>query len=240
MRNVPSSVIDLNADLGEGFPNDARLLELVSSASLCCGAHAGDRDTLRSTLEIAKSRGVHVGAHPGFPDREGSGRREQDVSAVGVERLILEQVEFLASLAGEVGVDLLFLKPHGALYNQAQRQEEVARGVVSAARRLGLPLLGQPESILKRLAQAAEVLLITEGFPDRRYNPEGRLIARTAPDSVLRDHSEIEAQVDRLVHQGVATLCIHGDEPNAVENASLVRAVLLRRQISVRFWGARN
>lgn len=224
--------IDLNADLGEGFPNDSAILDRVTSASVACGAHAGDRETIVRTLVEAKRRGVIVGAHPGYADRAGFGRREQSLSAAEVERLIVEQVNFLAEVADGVGLSLGFVKPHGALYNQAQRQAEVADGVVAALSRLRLPLLGQPGTILEARSRGACVRYITEGFPDRRYRDDGRLVPRSEPGAVLHEPKEIEAQVVRLVDQGVLTLCIHGDDPHAVANAETVRAILGRQGIA--------
>ncbi len=231
-----SKSIDMNADLGEGFPNDARLLDLVTSAGVSCGAHAGDRRTILATLSAAKVRGVAVGAHPGYPDRDRFGRAEQAATAEDVERLIVEQVEALRVLAGEAGVRLRFVKPHGALYNQSQREEAHARGVVAAAGRLGLPVLGQPGSRLSRLAGDAKVRFVAEGFPDRRYTLDGRLVPRDRPDALLHEPAEVEAQVVRFVNEGIATLCIHGDDPRAVANAEKVRAVLVRQGIAPRFW----
>ena len=126
------SRIDLNADLGEGFPWDDDLLDRVTSASLSCGAHAGDVESIRRTLRSAISRGVVVGAHPGFPDREGFGRRERETSRDEAEALVLEQVAALARLAEEVGGVIRFVKPHGAFYNQAQTDPEIASGIVAA------------------------------------------------------------------------------------------------------------
>ncbi len=227
--------IDLNADLGEGCPNDRALLERVSSASVSCGAHAGDPMTIRQTLRDARDCGVVISAHPGYPDREGFGRRERVVTALEVEHLILEQVEALERLAQEVGASLHFLKPHGALYNQAQRQEPAARGVLGAARRLGFPVLAQPGSLVESLAPELGVPCILEGFPDRRYRPDGSLAPRSEPGAVLHYLNEIQAQVLRLVLEGrVATLCIHGDEPAAVANADRVRQILGRNGIAIK------
>ena len=162
--------IDLNADLGEGCPNDRLLLERVTSASVCCGAHAGDPATIRQTLRNGWECGVVLGAHPGYPDRDGFGRRERSVTTEEVEQLILEQVSGLMRLAELEVVAVRFLKPHGALYNQAQRQADVAQGVLSGALELSLPLLGQPGTLLETLAGRQGVRFIAEGFPDRRVS----------------------------------------------------------------------
>jgi 5-oxoprolinase (ATP-hydrolysing) subunit A len=227
--------IDLNADLGEGFPNDRSLLELVTSASICCAAHAGSRETIRQTLEIASARAVVVGAHPGYADRDGFGRRDQSLTRKQLIDLIRSQLDLLLELAGETDARVAFLKPHGALYNQAQRQLDVATPVVFAAEIFQLPLLGQPESVLEATAREHGVPFIAEGFPDRRYRADGSLVPRSEPDAVLIDPREIEAQVVRLVHDGrVATLCIHGDDPRAVANAMNVRKILETHGISIR------
>jgi UPF0271 protein len=230
---VNEQSIDLNADLGEGFPNDAALLARVTSASVACGAHAGEPATLERTLAEARDRRVAVGAHPGYADRAEFGRRELHLPPGAVTRLIIEQVESLGRLAVPLGVPIRFVKPHGALYNQAQREEDIAAEVIAALSQLGLPLLGQPASVLESRARAAGVPYITEGFPDRRYRHDGRLMPRSEAGAILHDPAEIEAQVVRLVAQGVMTLCIHGDDPRAVANAETVRAILDRQGIAL-------
>jgi len=227
--------VDVNADLGEGFPNDLMLLERVASASVNCGAHAGDPASIRRTLAAARDRGVVVGAHPGHPDREGFGRRERDLSAAEVERLVVGQVGDLRRIADDLGVAIRFLKPHGALYNQAQRGGEAARGVVAAAVALGLPLLGQPATPLERSARAAGLAYIPEGFPDRRYRTDGSLTPRSEPGAVLHDPEELAENVRALASGGrVRTLCLHGDEPDAVANADRLLALLRELGVAVR------
>lgn len=231
-----SGFVDINADLGEGFPNDARLLDLVTSASVCCGAHAGSPETIRATLEAARARGVPVGAHPGYPDREHFGRAVLE-GIVDEKGLILKQLSALRAIAGPLDIPLRFLKPHGALYNQAQADDRVARQVVLAARDEGLAILGQPGGHVERIAEESGLRFVSEGFPDRRYGPDGRLVPRSRPDAMLTDPEEFEAQVERLAGSGVQTLCIHGDDPRAVENALRLRAALDRLKITPRFWG---
>ncbi len=227
--------IDLNADLGEGFANDFAILERVTSASISCGAHAGDPDVIRRALARGAELGVVLGAHPGFPDREHFGRRERPISAVETVRLVLEQVGWLIRMAAEVTASIRYLKPHGALYNQAQRDGAVARGVVEACAELGLPLLGQPASMVERQARQAGVRFFAEGFPDRRSNADGSLVPRDRPGAVLTDVNEIHEHIIFLLDQGrFATLCVHGDDPRAVENAGLVRRVMAERGVAAR------
>jgi UPF0271 protein len=225
--------IDLNADLGEGCPWDVPLLDRVSSASVCCGTHAGDLPTARRTLAEAVARGVVVGAHPGYFDREGFGRRERELDERTLHGQILEQVRDLSAIAAELGARLQFLKPHGALYNQAQRSERHAKAVVSAARDLDLRLLGQPGSVLEVWARREGVRFVPEGFADRGYDADGRLIPRGEPGAVLSDPALIEAQVLRLIDQGIMTLCVHGDDPQAVALADRVRQLLDRAGVRV-------
>ena len=238
--NVPSApgAIDLNADLGEGFPNDRALLALVTSASICCGAHAGDRDTIRKTLSDAQ----RTGRGRRCPSRLPRSRRlrppRSEPHRAQVTDLICSQFAELTNIAREFDIDIAFLKPHGALYTQAQRDINVAGPVVRAAQVLQLPLLGQPGSVLEAEANANGVPYVAEGFPDRRYQDDGSLVPRSQPDAVLKSSAEIEAQVLRLVgERRVATLCIHGDDPHAVGNAELVREVLTRHGIAVRSFG---
>ena len=157
--------IDLNADLGEGFPNDRVLLGLVTSASICCGAHAGSAEVIRQTLVDARDHGVVVGAHPGFDDRDGFGRRERKVSTKQVIDLLNDQFGRLTEIAQELGVQVEYVKPHGALYNQAQGQPEIAAGVVLALCGFRIPLLGQPGTLLELKARDYGLRLHCRGLP---------------------------------------------------------------------------
>jgi 5-oxoprolinase (ATP-hydrolysing) subunit A len=232
----PMRFIDINADLGEGFPLDARLLELTTSASICCGAHAGSPETIRSTMKAARARGIPIGAHPGYPDRVNFGRLAPE-SPIDVKGLMLDQLETLRGLAESVGIPLRFIKPHGALYNQAQIDPEIARPVVESALAADLAIFGQPHSQVETIAAELGVRFVSEGFPDRRYGSNGRLVSRSRPDAILTDPGEFEAQVERLALSGVRTLCIHGDDPRAEDNARRLRAALDRLKIVPRFWG---
>jgi UPF0271 protein len=226
--------IDVIADLGEGFPNDEALLDLVTSAAISCGAHAGDPDTIRRVLRAARDRNVVVGAHPSYPDREGFGRRDRDMTAGEVGALIREQYAALHRLAVEEGVTIRFLKPHGALYNQAQRQDEPARGVVVAAMALRLPLLGQPGTFLEATARAAGLTFIPEGFPGRRYRSDGSLAPRTEPDALLSPEKLTDNVRALLSPRRVRTLCLHGDHPDVLAKALRLRAILAELAIPIR------
>ncbi len=226
--------IDLNADLGEGFRWDDALLDRVSSASVCCGAHAGDRATIEATLRAAVERRVVVGAHPGYADRAGFGRRERSIDREAVFDLIVDQVDGLIGIAKSMNQNIKYIKPHGALYNQAQRDREIARGVIDAAFERSLPVLGLMGGVLADLAVDRGVRFVAEGFPERRYRADGSLVPRDHGDAILSDPQEIEEQIHALIERGVETLCIHGDAAHAVAVADLVRSVCSRSRIQVR------
>ena len=218
--------IDLNADLGEGCPWDEALLDRVTSASVCCGAHAGDPATSLQTLRWAAGRGVVVGAHPGYADRERFGRRDQDLPGDDLEALVEGQLQNLERLAGQLDMPIRFVKPHGALYNQAQGDREIAARLLDPVARRGLPVLGQPGGQVEAIAIGRGLPFIAEGFADRRYRADGRLVPRTEPGAILEDPAEIRAQILSLVERGFATICLHGDNPRSVELADLVLATL--------------
>jgi len=230
--------IDLSADLGEGCPNDELLMHHVSSASIACGAHAGDDLAITATLRMARASGVVAGAHPGFADREGFGRREQRVSGEEVAEIVRTQVLHLCTLADAEGVAIRFVKPHGALYNQAQRDPKIAQGIVAAIRDLrikGLAVVGLPDSEVERAAVGSRVPFLAEGFADRGYREDGQLIARGEPGAILDSPVAIAEQVVRLARGGrVRTLCVHGDDPRAVAHAIIVRQALDDAGIVVR------
>ncbi len=218
--------IDLNADLGEGFPWDVALLDRVTSASVACGLHAGDAEVMERTLRLARDRGVVMGAHPSFDDRAGFGRVEQDLEADAIRGLVAGQIDTLAGVGEALGVPIRFVKPHGALYNQAQRDPSVAGAILKSLAGRGLPILGLPGGEVGRLAAWHGVAFVGEGFADRRYRADGRLVARAEPGAILEDPEEVRAQVLALVERGVRTLCIHGDDPRSVALADLVIATL--------------
>ena len=232
-RGVRPRAIDLNADLGEGSGHDAELLRAVTSASICCGAHAGGHATALATIVEAKRLGVATGAHPGYPDREGFGRRERSASAAEVASIVRSQLQAIAGWAAEAGASIRFVKAHGALYNQAQRSTSIAEGLIAAVADSGLPILGLPGGVLEECARAAGLRFVSEGFVDRRYRADGSLVPRVEPGAILDDPAESEAQAVALARLGLETLCIHGDDPGAVALADRVRAALERAGIAV-------
>lgn len=238
--------IDLNSDLGESLGpwpmgDDAALMTSISSANIACGFHAGDPGAMRATIALAKSHGVAIGAHPGFPDLVGFGRRELKASPQEVEDLVLYQVSALAGMAGAQGVRLQHVKPHGALYNMACRDRALADAIARAVAAYDktLTLFGLPESELLKAGQRAGLRAAAEVFADRAYERDGSLASRHKPGSVIHDRGAVIERAVRMVRdrQVVAvdgtvipltadTICLHGDTPGAAGLARAVRAGL--------------
>jgi UPF0271 protein len=226
--------LDLNCDLGEGCAFDGELMPLITSANVGCGFHAGDASSARAALRLAAKHGVQVGAHPGYPDREHFGRRELSQPEDQIFEECLYQVGALAGLAKAEGVALRYLKPHGALYNQACRDDAYARPVVAAAALFELSVMGLPAS---RLAVAAvgRCPFVAEGFADRRYRPDGSLVPRTEANAFVDDVDEAVRQAAWLLQsRGVRTLCVHGDNPHALDFVRRLRAALLKQAVNLR------
>ncbi len=226
--------LDLNCDLGEGCPHDAELMPLITSASIACGFHAGDPATAHAALRAARAHGVQVGAHPSFPDREHFGRQEMSRSEEQIFEDCVYQIGALAGLARDVGLELRYVKPHGALYNMACRDDAYARPVVEAVTLFGLDLMALPESRLEALS-AGWCPFVREGFADRRYLSDGSLVPRSRPDAFVEDPTDAVQQAEWLLRErGVRTLCVHGDNPQAVAFVRELRDTLLRRDITIR------
>lgn len=226
--------LDLNCDLGEGCPIDADLMPLITSANVGCGFHAGDSGSARAALRLAAKYGVQVGAHPGYADRENFGRRELQRSEDQVYEECNYQVGALSGLARAEGLRLCYLKPHGAIYNQACRDEAYARPVVAAAELFGLALMGLPGSQLEA-ASAGKCRFVAEGFADRRYRPDGSLVPRSEPNAFVHDADEAVVQAEWLLRtRGVRTLCVHGDNPQALEFIRRLRGALVARGVNLR------
>lgn len=245
--------IDLNADVGESFGAytlglDAEVLAQVSSCSVACGLHAGDPQVMRRTVAMARAQGVAVGAHPGYPDLVGFGRREMRCTPDEVTQFVLYQVAALGGFCRAEGVPLRHVKPHGALYNQAARDPVLARAIVAGIKAYDpeLILFAPPGSQLAAAGEEAGLTVALEGFADRAYNADGTLVSRHLPGAVLRDPAAIAARVLRLVQTGrltsiegqelnlpVQTICLHGDNPEAVAIARVLRAELLRAGVTI-------
>jgi UPF0271 protein len=225
--------VDLNCDLGEGCPYDAELMPLITSANIACGFHAGDPAIAFAALAAAARHGVQVGAHPSFPDREHFGRLEMQRSEQQIFEDCVYQISALAGLARAVGVPLRYVKPHGALYNMACRDDACARPVVAAVELFGLALMALPNSRLQALS-AGRCPFVAEGFADRRYLPDGSLVPRSRPDAFVDDPAEAVRQAEWLLRErGVRTLCVHGDNPQALQFVRTLREALSRQGIAV-------
>lgn len=240
--------IDLNCDLGEGCGHDAALVPLISSANISCGAHAGDAATIRATLRLCAAHGVAAGAHPGYTDREHFGRRETGDDADAIARSLAEQLATFAALADEERVAISHLKLHGALYNRAAEDVELAAAVVRTIRAFdpALPLFGLSGSALLAIAADAGLRVVHEVFPDRGYDTEGRLLPRSRPGAVIASPDEVADRAFLLGGMGLAkderghplmlradTLCLHGDRDDAVAIARAVRERLDRAGLRI-------
>lgn len=215
--------IDLNADLGEEITDDAALLAVVTSANVACGYHAGTPETMRFVCEEAARLGVAVGAQVSYLDREHFGRRALDIEESLLREHVFDQVGQLCDIADAAGTTVSYVKPHGALYNRVVTDEEQARAVLAGSGEL--PVLGLPGGALLRLAEAAGRQTWREGFPDRGYTPEGRLVPRDQPGALVHDRDEVAANAVRLA-ESVDSVCVHGDSVGAVAAAQAVRRAL--------------
>ncbi len=228
--------VDLNVDLGEG-PGEEALYPLVTSANIACGGHAGTIDTMNAALDLCAAHGVAAGAHPSYPDREGFGRRSQAIASAELARTVAEQVELLTRLARARGVRLSHVKPHGALYNDAARDEAVARSVAEGVGRVGgeLVLVGLAGSLAVEVWRGLGFKVAREGFADRAYRTDGTLVARSVPGALIEDPASAAAQAVRLAREGACeTLCVHGDTPGAVAVLGAVRSALLSSGFAIR------
>ncbi len=241
--------IDLNCDLGEGYPNDAALISRISSANIACGYHAGDAETMRRTISLAVAHDVAIGAHPGFADKENFGRREIQLSKQGYYDLVSTQLEAINALVVAAGARLHHVKPHGALYNMAARDPELAYIIAHAVLDFDPKLLLYGLSGSHSVAQAAALGLRTasEVFADRSYQPDGSLTPRAQPGALITDIEKCLNQVLDMVQKGqvqavdgsmvpikAETICLHGDGEHAVAFAQRLQQVFLENNIEIR------
>lgn len=242
--------IDLNADIGEADTPDweaaeAAILSHISSANIACGGHAGDELSMRRTIRGAKARGVTIGAHPAYPDRENFGRKSlvlgQDIEAEALSRSLMSQIVRLCEIASEEGAAVTYVKPHGQLYNDAVGDREKADLIAKVIADLdpNLILLGGPNSEMGQAAAAHRLRFVAEGFIDRRYSDDGHLVSRKTPGAVIKDQTDRLDQARRLATTGevktasgtwldiqARSLCVHGDSAGAVETARQARAAI--------------
>jgi 5-oxoprolinase (ATP-hydrolysing) subunit A len=246
--------IDLNCDMGESFGPwkmgaDAEVMPNITSANVACGAHAGDPGVMRRTIRAAKQHGVAVGAHPGFADLQGFGRREMQADPAEVEDSLIAQIGALAAMARAEAAPLRHVKAHGALYNMAARDRKLADAVARAIKAFdaSLVMFGLPKSPLIEAGIAAGLRVAAEGFADRSYEPDGSLTPRSRPGAVIHDAAVVVDRAVRMVRDGVVltsegreiplkvdTICVHGDTPGAPELTRRIRAGLEAVGISVR------
>ncbi|MDO8500242.1 MAG: 5-oxoprolinase subunit PxpA [Gemmatimonadaceae bacterium] len=245
MTDKPLISIDINADLGEhdgdGYAADEAILDVVSSASIACGAHAGSLEVMRRTVVAASERGVSIGAHPGYPDREGFGRRDLQLGPVEMAASIAAQIELLSRCCDEAGARLRYVKPHGALYNRAARDAELAKLLAGCVAQVSesLVVLTLPGSELEREATARGLAVAREAFIDRAYQSDGALVPRDQQGAVIEDPGIAAARAVEIVLDGrvramdgsvvaisAQSLCMHGDSRNALATVRLARSRL--------------
>jgi UPF0271 protein len=236
--------MDLNSDLGEGFGiwklgDDTALLSIITSANVACGFHAGDPSTMRRVCEEAAKNGVRIGAQVSYRDLAGFGRRFIDADPVELADEVLYQIGALDACARAAGTEVVYVKPHGALYNATVHHEKQAEAVVNGTKAFkDLPILGLPGSELLKKAERAGLRAVQEAFADRGYTPEGTLVPRSQPNALLTDTAQIVERATRLqdgeivavdgsvIKTRAESLCVHGDTPGAVEHARAVREAL--------------
>lgn len=246
--------MDLNSDLGESFGawrmgDDDAMLKIVTSANVACGFHAGDPAGILHTLRAAAENGVTVGAHVGYPDLAGFGRRNMDMASSDLTAAVIYQIGALQALARTAGVTVRYVKPHGALYNTIAHDERQARAVIAAILAVdpGLVLLALAGSPLVAWARDAGLRVVAEAFADRAYTPQGTLVARSQPGAVLHDEALVARRMVQLVRDGAVeavdgslarvqadSICVHGDSPGAVAMARAVRQALENDGIALR------
>jgi UPF0271 protein len=248
-----SRSIDLNADLGEhdggGFDADFALLDVVSSASIACGSHAGSAEVMRATVAAAYERGVTIGAHPGYPDREGFGRRETGMAMDQILASLEAQIELLSECCAVEGARMRYVKPHGALYNRAAKDQELARLVAERIARFdsSLVVLAPAASMLQKESLSYGLTVAREAFIDRAYLDEGTLLPRERPGAVIDDPSTAADRAVGMIRDGTIrtidgrsirveadSLCVHSDSRNALETVRLTRARLEHAGFAVR------
>jgi len=241
--------IDINCDLGEGYPDDKLLMPFISSVNIACGAHAGDEELMRSTASLALQHNLHIGAHPGFADRLNFGRAEQQLSDEQLYDLLTQQIYCMKKITDELGTSLHHVKPHGALYNMSAKNSAIADTIARAVRDVDaqLCLYGLSGSCSIAAATAAGLTTWQEAFADRRYDDAGQLLSRTHPAALIKETAFSCHQVllmmteqkaisvsGKMVPVKADTICIHGDAPGAAALAATLFSFLQTHQIGLR------
>jgi UPF0271 protein len=247
--------IDINCDLGESYGHfnvgqDAQIMPHITSANVACGFHSGDPVTMAHTVELTKKCGVAVGAHPGYPDLMGFGRREMKLSAEETKSYIMYQIGALEAFAKASNISLQHVKPHGALYNVAAKNGDVSKSIVEAIHSVDsdLILLAPPNSAIAKVSSEMGLRVAFEVFADRAYNSDGTLVSRNQAHSLITDPRRVVERAKRMIEKGtvqaingeivqlgeVHTICIHGDTPNAAEMARILKSKLLAAKIEVK------
>ena len=256
-RFMPAT-IDLNADIGESFGVyklglDEEVIEYITSANIACGAHAGDPMVMRHTVRLARDHGVAVGAHPGYPDLQGFGRRDLSMSPAEVKEYVIWQLGALWAFAKAEGVPVKHVKPHGALYNRAAADGSLADAIAQAAAEVdqNLVLVGLAGSELLEAGRRAGLRIASEVFADRGYNPDGSLVRRGTPGAIINNPQAVASRVLKMVREGrvtagdgsevpiqADTVCFHGDTPGAVDLVKTVRGLLEQSGLRPAAFGA--
>jgi UPF0271 protein len=224
-------IIDLNCDMGEleDSAHEAALMEHITSANIACGGHAGDEGTMERTALLAMERGVHIGAHPGYPDRANFGRLEIDMTPEAIADTVHEQIARLDAVVRRLGGEIVHVKPHGALYNVAVNNTVVAEAIARGVARWDqlVPIFGLAGSRMLDVWRGMGMKAAGEGFADRRYEPDGTLRSRKLPGALITDPAEAAAQALRIAREGKAqTICVHGDTPGAIAILRACKEVL--------------
>jgi 5-oxoprolinase (ATP-hydrolysing) subunit A len=239
--------IDINCDMGEGMGNDEALMPYITSANIACGFHAGNGETIRRTIDLAKLYNVRIGAHPSFRDKDFFGRRELDIPGDKLYAIVIEQIIKMDMIAREKGMKLYHVKPHGALYNMAARDPKLARIIAQTVKDFDetLVIYGLSGSYLIKESQAMGLLTANEAFADRTYRDDGSLTPRSQPNAIITNETESLQQVMQIMEQGTVTtvtgkvipmqaetICIHGDEKTAVGIARTISNALHRKMMN--------
>ena len=241
--------IDINVDVGEGINNESQLMPFISSCNIACGGHAGNMQTMRNVVKLAKQHNVKIGAHPSFPDKENFGRQAIEISSAGLFKSIREQINGLMSVLRDENARIHHIKPHGALYNLAATKTSIATVIIEAMKSISLPIkLYVPyNSVVAELAIKENIPIVYEAFADRNYNDDLTLVSRNKKNAIISDSEELFNHVFRMITQrkvktinGVevkiiaTTFCIHGDNPNAVNLIKDLNERLEKNHISIK------